>query len=304
LDIIATVLCDPDDAIVVPAPYYGAFATDLAGRSGAKLIAAPLSSSDGFRLNAESIDQTVTEARRAGITVRAVALTSPYNPVGHVYDAATLRAIATVAARHDIDLIADEIYAHSTFGLDPFVSVLASAVGGIDPGRVHLIWGFAKDFGLPGLKVGVLHTRDPDVGAAARALAYFAPTSTDTQSLLITMLADHDWLRFFTAENRSRLAASYANAAGWLDDHGIGYLPAAAGFSIWVDLRQWLAEPTFASELDLWRQIFQATRVNILPGEIFASGEPGWFRLCHTTEASTVREGIARLARFFGGGLR
>jgi hypothetical protein len=36
---------------------------------------------------------------------------------------------------------------------------------------VHGIWGFAKDFGLSGLKVGALHTRDPEVRTAARALA-------------------------------------------------------------------------------------------------------------------------------------
>lgn len=42
---------------------------------------------------------------------------------------------------------------------------------------VHGIWGFAKDFGLSGLKVGVLHTRDPEV-RTARALAYFRALET------------------------------------------------------------------------------------------------------------------------------
>ena len=36
LDIAATVLCDPGEAIIVPSPYYGAFDVDLAGRSSAR----------------------------------------------------------------------------------------------------------------------------------------------------------------------------------------------------------------------------------------------------------------------------
>jgi aspartate/methionine/tyrosine aminotransferase len=43
LDIAASVLCNPGEVIVVPAPYYGGFDVDLAGRSGARLVPAPSS---------------------------------------------------------------------------------------------------------------------------------------------------------------------------------------------------------------------------------------------------------------------
>lgn len=297
LDMVATALCDPGDAIVVPAPYYGAFDTDLCGRSGARLIGAPLDPADGFRLRGETIERALSSARRAGANVRAIAMTSPYNPVGHVYDARTLAEVLAVAADHDVDVIVDEVYAHSVFGSTPFVSLLDPAVSGAASDRVHVIWGFAKDFGLPGLKVGVLHTRDRQIAAAARALAYFAPISTDTQALLTTMLDDLAWVQRFLAISRDRLAESYARAAATLDACGIDYLPAAAGFSIWVDLRAWIADATADAERDLWRMIFDTARVNILPGAAFASPEAGWFRLCHTTDPAIVREAIERTAR-------
>src|SRR5207244_12987790 len=109
------------------------------------------------------------------IVVPAVPITSPCNPVGHVYSTDTLRGVLQVARAHRIDVIADEIYAHSVFGTDPFVGMLDPAVAAEGTDRVHVIWGFAKDFGLSGLKVGVLHTGRPEVRDAARALAYFAP---------------------------------------------------------------------------------------------------------------------------------
>jgi aspartate/methionine/tyrosine aminotransferase len=302
LDILAATLCDPGEQIVVPAPYYGAFDLDLCGRSGARLRSAPMAGSDGFRLTAEAIDRAVGEAYHDGTAVRALALTSPSNPVGHVHSDTTLKEFADVAASHDLAVITDEIYANSVFADAemPFVSLLDPSVNGAHRTRTHMVWGFAKDFGLPGLKVGVIYSPDPRVRAAARAFAYFAPTSTDTQALLAGLLADTGWVHGFVAESRRRLGASYARCADLLDDLGIPYIPASAGFSVWTDLRRWLTAPTFDAERALWKRIFDGARVNILPGEIFGSPEPGWFRICHTTQPQIVSAGITRLGRVLG----
>jgi aspartate/methionine/tyrosine aminotransferase len=296
LDIVASALCNPGDAIVVPAPYYAAFDVDLGGRSGARLVPAPSGSATEFRLAPQAIERVIIRLRREGTPVRAIALTSPSNPVGHVYELATLRELADVAARHQVDLISDEIYAGSAFGTNPFVSLLDERVG--SRARVHVVWGFAKDFGLSGLKVGVLCSPHADVRAAARALAYFAPTSTDTQALLRNLLADAAWVEAFAAEHRKRVGHSCAQAMSVLEASGIPFVPAQAGFSLWIDLRHWLSAPSFEAEAALWRTIFETTRVSILPGAAFASPEPGWFRLCHTMEPATVAEAIGRVGQF------
>jgi aspartate/methionine/tyrosine aminotransferase len=297
LDIIASVICDPGDAIVVPAPYYGAFDTDLCARSEVRLVPAPQTSATGFRSVSTAVARAVERAERDGTNVRAVCFSSPYNPVGHVYTEREVRELAYVIERHNLALIADELYANSVFGSAPFVSLL-DPPRPAHPGRVHVVWGAAKDLGLPGLKVGVLHTRDPQVRTAARALAYFAPVSTDTQALLRQLLADDEWVDAFLKQSRARLAASYVRARWQLRDHEIPVIPAEAGFSLWCDLRALLPAPSFAAERALWRDIYDRERVNILPGELFGCPEAGWFRLCHTTSARILDEGIARLGRF------
>jgi 1-aminocyclopropane-1-carboxylate synthase 1/2/6 len=293
LDIIVSVLCDPGDAVVLAAPYYSALEVVLTARSGARLVPAPLSSSDGFRLDAAELERAIL---RAGNTVRAIVLTSPCNPTGHVHSAATLREVLAVARRHDLDVIADEIYANSAFGADEFVSVLDPRVRGDNPVRVHAIWGFAKDFGLSGLKVGVLHTENTTALAAARALAYFAPVSTATQAMLTDLLDDRGWVREFLAASRKRLAESYHHTASLLDAHGIPYLPASAGFSVWLDLRRWLPARGAPGERWLARDLLDRAHVNITPGTAFGCPEPGWFRLCHTSSPELVEEGVRRIA--------
>ncbi|MEX5709352.1 aminotransferase class I/II-fold pyridoxal phosphate-dependent enzyme [Parafrankia sp. FMc6] len=302
LDVIASVLCDPGEAIVVPAPYYGAFDIDLAGRSGARLLPVPAGAGTGFRVTASDIDRALTRARQRGITVRAVALASPGNPVGHVHPPQMLRDVVEVAGRHGVDVVVDEIYAHSVFGGQPFVSCLDPMVSPA-AGRVHAVWGFAKDFGLPGFKIGVLYSPRPDVCAAARAFAYFAPASTETQALLRDLLADRVWVARFLAESRRRLALSYASAAGLLTAAGIPFVPVGAGFSLWADLGAWLDAPTFAAERALGEGILDRARVNILPGQFFAGPEPGWFRICHATDQAMVAEGITRIVDHLTGGV-
>ncbi|HEV2450729.1 MAG TPA: aminotransferase class I/II-fold pyridoxal phosphate-dependent enzyme [Streptosporangiaceae bacterium] len=296
LDIAATALCDPGEAIIIPSPYYGAFDVDLAGRSEARLVAAPGRRGDQFRPGPQALDRAIGRAWRAGLKPRAVALASPSNPVGQVYGPDVLGEILRVAAAHGLDVIADEIYANSVFGPGSFTPMSALTGPMLPPGQVHTVWGFAKDFGLPGLKVGVLHTTDLAVRAAARELAYFAPVSTDTQALLCSLLADPAWTDDFLAAGRARLGDSYARVAGLLDKHQIGYLPAAAGFSVWIDLGPWLPGPGFEGESALWRRLWDEAHLNILPGAEFHSPEPGWFRVCHATDPAIVTEAIGRLA--------
>jgi len=297
LDIAATALCDPGEAIIVPSPYYGAFDTDLTARSGARLVAAPGERGDQFRPSAQAVDRAAVLARRAGLNPRVIALASPSNPVGQVYGPDLLRGILQVAAAHGLDVIADEVYANSVFGPETFTPMRVLAGADLPPDRVHTVSGFAKDFGLPGLKVGVLHSTDPAIRTAARELAYFAPVSTDTQALLCSLVTDPSWTDSFLAAGRARVGGSYARITGLLGEYGISYLPASAGFSVWADLSAWLPEAGFPGETALQHRLWDQARVNILPGAQFHCPEPGWFRICHTTDPATVTEAVDRLAR-------
>ncbi|GAA4880480.1 aminotransferase class I/II-fold pyridoxal phosphate-dependent enzyme [Kitasatospora terrestris] len=290
LDAVASALCDPGDAIVVPAPYYGPFDSDLAGRSGAELLPARTDTGTGLP---EAVDRALERARRTGATVRAVALTSPCNPTGEVYPAETLEELLAVAAAHRVEVIADEVYAGTVFGRTAFASLAGR------PG-VHQVWGFAKDFGLPGLKVATVHTTDPELASAVRAFAHFAPVATDTQAMLSWLLSDVLWTDAFLAENRRRLAASYSAAAGLLDAHGIPYAPAGAGLSIWADLEPWLPTGDWGGERVLWQRLFERARISLTPGEVFHAARPGRFRLCHSLDPAVVKEALTRLAEHLG----
>jgi aspartate/methionine/tyrosine aminotransferase len=89
LEMLSFALCEPGDAIVVPAPYFSGVDGALAGRSRARIIPAPLDPATGFSLTAEAVEQAILQADGP---VRAVALLPPSNPRGVLYDEPTLHA--------------------------------------------------------------------------------------------------------------------------------------------------------------------------------------------------------------------
>ena len=75
LDIIATALCDPGEAIAVPVPYYGALDTDLTGRSGAMLLPVDPGPDDMSHLAA------VVEAAWESLDARPVLVSADETPI-------------------------------------------------------------------------------------------------------------------------------------------------------------------------------------------------------------------------------
>jgi aspartate/methionine/tyrosine aminotransferase len=159
---------------------------------------------------------------------------------------------------------------------------------------VHVVYGFAKDFGLSGFKVGVLHSENREVIKAVQDSTYFYSVSTETQRTL-TNLLDSSELKGFFNSMREGLAAAYRDTASDLAAHGIPFLPVEGGIVVWLDLRAFLDSISFEAERDLFEHMFEQGRVNISPGKVFHCAEPGWFRLCFTVPESHRREGLKRL---------
>lgn len=296
LELLFFALGDPGDGVLVPTPSYAGFWADLETRDALTIVPVPTSDAEGFRLSAERLDRAVAGAGRP---VRALLFTTPNNPVGTVYTPAEIAEVLDWAEAAGVHVVLDEIYALSVHGARPFTSA-ARVASRLGPNR-HIVWAFSKDFAASGLRCGVLVSENEAVLAAVDSLAYWAATSGDTQHLLATMLEDEAWLAAYVAENQARLGAAYRATTGALAAAEIPFVPAEAGFFCLVDLRRFLAAPTWAAEDVLWRLLLARTNVNLTPGSACRAPEPGFFRLCFAavapeTAVAAVRRVAAALA--------
>lgn len=296
IDMLAYTLCDPGDAILIPAPYYSGFDADLKLRAEVKPIPVPLSAEQGFALTVQDLEQALAQAKQNGERVKAILINSPSNPLGHVYSQALLQEILAFCERRRLACIVDEIYLNSIHGDSPFSSVLSLTA---DHENLHYIYGFAKDFGLSGFKTGVYYSGNVAAVEAMRQLAYFSPVSTHTQTVLTRLLRDEALLKVLFRENKLRLRETYQYVSHALLGLGVPIACAEAGIFFLMDLHSLLQSPTFEAEEQLWRQLLTQCHLNFSPGQLFHCPEPGWFRFCFAKPKPTLEEVMRRLKRCF-----
>jgi 1-aminocyclopropane-1-carboxylate synthase len=229
----------------------------------------------------------------------------PYNlahqPPGRCYPPATLIALQQFCQKHKIHFISDEIYALSVFdskesGAHPFTSVF-SVEQHIDPDRLHVIYGFSKDYGAPGLRLGALITRSEALRNAFTAMIRFHNPSGASVAIATAMLQDTDWMDGFLATSRKRVEEAYMFITKRLGEMGVRYAEGTnAGLFVFVDLSPWLIEDRGqgqeAREQELARRAFDKG-LGLQPGEEHAR-EVGWFRLVYTLDRGIVDEGLRR----------
>lgn len=144
---VHTALLSPGDHLVVLRPNY---ATNLETPRaiGCEVSHLDLTFEAGFRYTADDIAALLRP------TTRLVSLTTPHNPTGTVLPAGELARIAELCRVHGARLLVDETYRDLTPSGPP---PLATQLGE----HVISVASLSKAYGLPGLRVGWLATRDP-----------------------------------------------------------------------------------------------------------------------------------------------
>ena len=136
-------LIEPGDEVLYPDPSFPIYPSFTRGL-GAKAVPYALREENKFQPDLAEIAAKITPKTRMLI------FNSPNNPTGTVFSDGAIAQIAELAKKHDLWVIADEIYARILFGGD-YKSIWAL------PGmaeRAVIIDGFSKSFAMTGWRLG------------------------------------------------------------------------------------------------------------------------------------------------------
>jgi aspartate/methionine/tyrosine aminotransferase len=148
---IATTLLEPGDhAVVVRTNYATNLETPRA--IGADVDVVDLRFEDGWQLDVDQVAARVKDGR-----TRLISVTQPHNPTGTTFDRSTLDTLVALAERSGAVLLVDETYRDLTHGE---VLPLAASLSA----RALSVSSMSKAYGLPGLRIGWVVCRDPDLG--------------------------------------------------------------------------------------------------------------------------------------------
>jgi alanine-synthesizing transaminase len=136
-------LAEAGDEILTPRPSYPLF-DYIAQLCGVRLTTYRLLENREWAIDLEHLEHQITTK------TRAIVLISPHNPTGMVADAAALDGLAEIASRHELPIIADEVFSEFLFG---GLTHLPRPAWTRAP-LVFTLNGFSKMFALPGFKIG------------------------------------------------------------------------------------------------------------------------------------------------------
>ncbi|HET9615186.1 MAG TPA: pyridoxal phosphate-dependent aminotransferase [Candidatus Limnocylindrales bacterium] len=137
-------LVDPGDEVLVPDPGYPIYES-LTRFVGGTPVPVPIRMENDFRIDLDELRSLVTPK------TRLLVINSPANPSGGVLTRADLEAIAELAIRHDLWVLADEIYGRILYDGAEHVSI-ASLPGMAE--RTIVLDGFSKTFAMTGWRLG------------------------------------------------------------------------------------------------------------------------------------------------------
>ena len=274
-------LLDAGDEAIVLQPMYVTYEATIQA-PGATLVPVVLDAERGFRLDRETLQNAITER------TRAIFYASPSNPTGVALNREELELIAEVAERHDLWIIADEVYADFVF--DDQFDHIASLPGMAE--RVITIGSLSKSYAMSGWRVGWA-IAPPEMIANMEKLAlcmlYGLPgfiqqagaealqhCADDLQSMREIYRARRDYLfAAFSAIPGLEPLLPEAGMFMMLEVSGSGY---SAG--------------------DFTRALYEATGVSVLDATAFGASAAGYVRVSYTVGDDELQEACNRIKSF------
>lgn len=231
----------PGSAVILPTPAYMPFLS-LPATLGREVIQVPLAEVDGqYRMDLAGL----AAAFRAGGNL--LVLVNPYNPVGRVFDASELEAIAGVVAEHDGRVFCDEI--HSPLVYPGATHLPYASISELTAGHTVTATSASKAWNLAGVKCAQLILSNDADSAVWSEVGWRYSHGASTLGVIANTAAftsGGDWLKQVLAYldgNRQALGqligahlpdvgyvAPQGTYIGWLDCRGLGIDGSPADF--------------------------------------------------------------------------
>ena len=145
---------DTDDEVIIPEPFYANF-NGFSAASGAKIVPVISKIEDNFSLPPiEEFEKLITPK------TKAILICNPGNPTGYLYSKEEIQKLAEIVIKHDLFLIADEVYREFVYDGNEHFSILQ------EPNLANnaiVIDSVSKRYSMCGARIGCLVSKNKEV---------------------------------------------------------------------------------------------------------------------------------------------
>jgi arginine:pyruvate transaminase len=274
-------LLDAGDEAIVLQPMYVTYEATIQA-PGAKLVPVVLDAENGFRLDRDLLEAAITDK------TRAIFYASPSNPTGISLNQQELAFIAELARKHDLWIVADEVY--TDFVFDGEMHHIASQPAMYE--HVVTLGSMSKSYAMSGWRLGwaIAPTEMiENMEKLALCMLYGLPGFVQQASEHALRHCEDEVQRMREIYRRRRdMLYEVFSAMPGLQP----LLPDAGMFMMVNVLGTGLSSHEFASEL------YHATGVSVLDATAFGASAAGYVRVSCTVSDEQLAEACRRIGSF------
>lgn len=153
---------DADDEIIIPEPFYANY-NGFSTASGVKVVPVISTIETGFALPPISDFEKLITPK-----TKAILICNPGNPTGYLYSKDEIMQLAELVKKHDLFLIADEVYREFTYDGDKHYSVMN--IEGLEENAI-MIDSVSKRYSMCGARIGCIVSKNKEVMTTAMKFA-------------------------------------------------------------------------------------------------------------------------------------
>lgn len=269
-EVIYHLLMVLEGPLILPTPAWVSYKPQ-AQLLGKKTLFLPTDFATEYKLDIEHLEALL---KSAAVAQSVMIVNSPNNPTGQAYSADEWEQIARLCRRHNVYVIADEIYAELNFADEEIVQ--APSLGAHCPERVIVTSGLSKARAAGGWRLGFAAGCDASLQNVFDALTTvisetYSCVASPVQYAAIVAYTDAE-VRQYVADCARLLQSVLDFTHRRLIDIGIRCLPARGGFYLYPDFSPFadlLQARGIHSAAALTRALLDEAGVALLPAEDF-----------------------------------
>ncbi|MEW9674738.1 pyridoxal phosphate-dependent aminotransferase [Lentibacillus sp. L22] len=280
------VLLNPDDEVIVPAPYWVSYPEQIKLAAGKPVIVEAKESND-FKITPDQLKAALTEK------TKAIVINSPSNPTGTVYNKDELKAIGEICLKHDILIVSDEIYEKLIYTRDEHVSIaqLSDAL----KQQTIIINGVSKSHAMTGWRIGYAAGDEQIIKAMTNLASHSTsnPTSIAQYAALAAYTGNDSTTKEMRKIFQERLNTCYRLLT---EIPGITCNKPKGAFYLFPNVKDAVARNGFATTDEWVTALLEEEKVALVPGSGFGADEN--VRLSYATSLELLTDAMTRINRF------
>lgn len=280
LDLAMRAIINPGDEVIIPDPCYVAYPANIILAGGVP-VPVPTNEGNSFIVRATEVEARITKQ------TKAILLGYPANPTGAVMSRQEADLIIELAAKHNLVVVSDEIYARLVYGVE---HICLSSLPKMKE-RTILVSGFSKSHAMTGWRIGYVAADRRFVDALTKIHQYTmlsAPTMAQMAAIEALRNGEAEVEKMVQEYNRRRRLMVKR-----LNDIGLSCFEPKGAFYAFPSIKA-----TGMSSEEFAEKLLKEERVAVVPGTAFGACGEGFVRCCYATSLPNIEESLRRMGSF------